>query len=79
MKKMVIVALHCIQLTPSDRPSMDKIVEMLEGEVECLEMPPKPFLYPLDKSSECVQETPSDSNFSHINFDSNSNYFIDVH
>ncbi|KAF7830697.1 LEAF RUST 10 DISEASE-RESISTANCE LOCUS RECEPTOR-LIKE PROTEIN KINASE-like 2.1 [Senna tora] len=41
-KKMFIVALWCIQLKPSDRPSMNKVVEMLEGEVESLEMPPKP-------------------------------------
>ncbi|XP_023905296.1 rust resistance kinase Lr10-like [Quercus suber] len=44
VKKMIIVALWCIQMKPSDRPSMKKIVEMLEGEVECLQMPSKPFL-----------------------------------
>ena len=31
-------------MKPSDRPSMNKVVEMLEGEVECLQMPSKPFL-----------------------------------
>ncbi|VVA38896.1 PREDICTED: rust resistance kinase Lr10 [Prunus dulcis] len=46
IKKMMIVALWCIQMKPSDRPSMNKAVEMLEGEIESLEMPPKPFLYP---------------------------------
>ncbi|ONI22041.1 hypothetical protein PRUPE_2G103300 [Prunus persica] len=46
IKKMIIVALWCIQMKPSDRPSMNKAVEMLEGEIESLEMPPKPFLYP---------------------------------
>ncbi|WVY90233.1 hypothetical protein V8G54_035747 [Vigna mungo] len=46
VKKMIIVALWCIQLKLNDRPSMNKIVEMLEGEVEDLEMPPKPILYP---------------------------------
>ncbi|XP_065627119.1 rust resistance kinase Lr10-like, partial [Quercus suber] len=44
VKKMIIVALWCIQMKPSDRPSMNKVVEMLEGEVECLQMPSKPFL-----------------------------------
>ncbi|CAL9005160.1 unnamed protein product, partial [Prunus brigantina] len=44
IKKMIIVALWCIQMKPSDRPSMSKAVEMLEGEIESLEMPPKPFL-----------------------------------
>lgn len=46
--KMIMVALWCIQLTPVDRPSMSKILEMLEGEVEDLQMPPKPFFCPQD-------------------------------
>ena len=46
IKKMIIVALWCIQLKPCDRPPMNKVVEMLEGEVESLEMPPKPYLNP---------------------------------
>ncbi|KAM3729813.1 hypothetical protein ACB098_12G039000 [Castanea mollissima] len=44
VKKMILVGLWCIQMKPSDRPSMNKVVEMLEGEVECLQMPSKPFL-----------------------------------
>ncbi|PRQ55783.1 putative glycerophosphodiester phosphodiesterase, protein kinase RLK-Pelle-LRK10L-2 family [Rosa chinensis] len=49
-KKMLMVALWCIQMKPSDRPnSMNKVVEMLEGEVEFIQMPPKPCLYPQDK------------------------------
>jgi serine/threonine protein kinase len=44
IKKMIIVALWCIQMKPSDRPSMNNVVEMLEGEVECLQMPPMPTL-----------------------------------
>ncbi|KAL6124838.1 hypothetical protein ACLB2K_077347 [Fragaria x ananassa] len=48
-RKMLMVALWCIQMKPSDRPkSMSKVVEMLEGEVESIPMPPKPFLYPQD-------------------------------
>nr|XP_023916382.1 rust resistance kinase Lr10-like [Quercus suber] len=43
-KKMIMVALWCIQMKPSDRPSMNKVVEMLEGKVEYLQMPSKPFL-----------------------------------
>ncbi|XP_009341644.2 rust resistance kinase Lr10 [Pyrus x bretschneideri] len=46
IKKMIIVASWCIQMKPSDRPSMNKVVEMLEGEIESLQMPPKLFLYP---------------------------------
>ncbi|GFY81848.1 protein kinase superfamily protein [Actinidia rufa] len=52
VKKMVIVALWCIQMKPSDRPSMTKVVKMLEGNVEQLRMPPKPFL--------CPQEAPAE-------------------
>ena len=44
IKKMIIVALWCIQMKPSDRPSMNKVVEMLEGEVDYSQMPSKPFL-----------------------------------
>ena len=43
-KKMIIVALWCIQMKPSDRPSMNKVVKMLEGEVESLQLPSNPFL-----------------------------------
>lgn len=43
---MFIVAFWCIQLNPNDCPSMKKVVEMLEGNVDSLEMPPKPILYP---------------------------------
>ncbi|PRQ55768.1 putative glycerophosphodiester phosphodiesterase [Rosa chinensis] len=48
-KKMLMVAWWCIQMKPSDCPnSMNRAVEMLEGEVEFIQMPPKPFLYPQD-------------------------------
>ncbi|XP_034711081.1 rust resistance kinase Lr10-like [Vitis riparia] len=45
VKKMVIAALWCIQMKPTDRPSMSKALKMLEGEIELLQMPPKPALY----------------------------------
>lgn len=32
-KKMIIVALGCIQLKPNDHPSMNKVVEMLERDI----------------------------------------------
>ncbi|KAH0668653.1 hypothetical protein KY289_023146 [Solanum tuberosum] len=44
-RKMVMVSLWCIQTDPSNRPSMSKIVEMLEGNLDSLQMPPKPYLY----------------------------------
>ncbi|XP_054815217.1 rust resistance kinase Lr10-like [Prosopis cineraria] len=43
--KMFIVAWWCIQFKPVDRPSMTKVVEMLEANVESLEIPPKPVWY----------------------------------
>ncbi|TQE00528.1 hypothetical protein C1H46_013884 [Malus baccata] len=50
IRKMVITALWCIQMKPTDRPSMHKVIELLGGDVECLQMPPRPSL--------CPQETP---------------------
>ncbi|KAH0671860.1 hypothetical protein KY284_022947 [Solanum tuberosum] len=44
-RKMVMVSLWCIQTDPSNRPSMSKVVEMLEGKLDSLQMPPKPYLY----------------------------------
>jgi hypothetical protein len=45
VRKMIMVALWCIQLKPNDRPSMSKVVEMLEGDIESIEMPPEPTIY----------------------------------
>ncbi|XP_060195930.1 rust resistance kinase Lr10-like isoform X2 [Lycium barbarum] len=42
-RKMTLVALWCIQTNPVQRPSMSKVVEMLEGEVVVLEVPPQPL------------------------------------
>ncbi|KAK7275278.1 hypothetical protein RIF29_16389 [Crotalaria pallida] len=44
MRKMVIVSLWCIQTDPSNRPTMHRVVDMLEGRTEALQIPPKPFL-----------------------------------
>ncbi|KAL8470769.1 hypothetical protein ACS0TY_033369 [Phlomoides rotata] len=43
-RKMIIVGLWCIQTYPRNRPSMSKVVEMLEGKLESLHVPPKPTL-----------------------------------
>ncbi|KAF7851713.1 hypothetical protein BT93_L3222 [Corymbia citriodora subsp. variegata] len=48
IKKMIIVALRCIQLNPDHRPPMRKVLEMLEGDIGKLHMPPKPLIYPSD-------------------------------
>ncbi|KAM3692974.1 hypothetical protein ACJW31_08G129800 [Castanea mollissima] len=44
-RKMIIVSLWCIQTDPSNRPSMSRVVEMLEGSLNSLQIPPKPFLF----------------------------------
>ncbi|KAJ0753885.1 putative glycerophosphodiester phosphodiesterase, protein kinase RLK-Pelle-LRK10L-2 family [Helianthus annuus] len=57
-RKMMIVSLWCIQSDPSDRPSIDKVVEMLEGSFESLQVPTRRF-----ESSPAwpFQDTPSSS------------------
>ncbi|KAG6715332.1 hypothetical protein I3842_05G245700 [Carya illinoinensis] len=55
-KLMIIVALWCIQMKPNDRPSMNKVVEMLEGSIENLQIPPKPFLSSLEGEPEDIED-----------------------
>ncbi|TYJ48300.1 hypothetical protein E1A91_A01G052500v1 [Gossypium mustelinum] len=43
-KKMIIISLWCIQTNP-DRPSMTKVLEMLQGNLKSLAIPPRPFLF----------------------------------
>ncbi|KAK9677279.1 hypothetical protein RND81_11G132800 [Saponaria officinalis] len=43
-RKMILVSLWYIQTYPSNRPSMSRVVEMLQGCVESIQMPPKPNL-----------------------------------
>uniref|UniRef100_A0A0D9UW40 Protein kinase domain-containing protein n=1 Tax=Leersia perrieri TaxID=77586 RepID=A0A0D9UW40_9ORYZ len=43
MRQLAIVALWCIQWNPKNRPSMTKVVNMLTGRLENLQVPPKPF------------------------------------
>ena len=54
-KKMTLVGLWCIQSSPSDRPPMNRVVEMMEGNLDALEVPPRPVLQippaPLQDSS----------------------------
>jgi len=43
VRKMIIVGLWCIQFIPADRPSMGKVLEMLESNTMDLQLPPKAF------------------------------------
>ncbi|XP_050227405.1 LEAF RUST 10 DISEASE-RESISTANCE LOCUS RECEPTOR-LIKE PROTEIN KINASE-like 2.1 [Mercurialis annua] len=45
VQKVTIVGLWCIQTIPSERPSMTKVVEMLESNLQSLQIPPKPSLF----------------------------------
>ncbi|KAL7090279.1 hypothetical protein ACP275_12G030700 [Erythranthe tilingii] len=42
--KMFLVGFWCIQTNPSDRPTMSKVLEMLEGSLQSIQIPPKPVL-----------------------------------
>ncbi|KAK8706298.1 hypothetical protein V6N13_049869 [Hibiscus sabdariffa] len=44
-RKMINVSIWCIQTNPSDRPSMTKVLEMLQGTFQSLPIPPRPFLF----------------------------------
>ncbi|KAK8603162.1 hypothetical protein V6N13_085355 [Hibiscus sabdariffa] len=50
LRKMIIVAFWCIQTRPIHRPSMSKVLKMLESEVELLEIPPKSLVFSVDMS-----------------------------
>ncbi|KAK3126523.1 hypothetical protein QOZ80_7AG0557880 [Eleusine coracana subsp. coracana] len=43
MRQLAIVSLWCIQWNPKNRPSMTKVVNMLTGRLQNLQVPPKPF------------------------------------
>ncbi|GAV67374.1 Pkinase domain-containing protein/GUB_WAK_bind domain-containing protein [Cephalotus follicularis] len=44
-RKMVLVSFRCIQIKPTNRPSMKEVLEMLENSVDELqELPPRPFI-----------------------------------
>ncbi|KAJ1282711.1 hypothetical protein BS78_03G072000 [Paspalum vaginatum] len=50
-RHMTLVGLWCIQTAPGNRPSMSRVIEMLEKTVKGLEIPPKPLLScPLEPS-----------------------------
>ncbi|KAJ8445310.1 hypothetical protein Cgig2_010668 [Carnegiea gigantea] len=57
-RKIILVGLWCIQNFPSNRPSMNKVVEMLEGSLESLQMPPKPDLSSPSRSVSYSSSTP---------------------
>ncbi|KAF3431908.1 hypothetical protein FNV43_RR26644 [Rhamnella rubrinervis] len=51
VRKMIMVSLWCIQTDPSNRPTMRRVIEMLGGGLDSLEVPPKPYLSSPSRSS----------------------------
>ncbi|KAK2977438.1 LOW QUALITY PROTEIN: hypothetical protein RJ640_028599 [Escallonia rubra] len=60
-RKMTLVAQWCIQMNPVERPSMTKVRETLEGEVELLQLPPEPLQLPQGTSILHEQASSRDS------------------
>ncbi|KAJ6853626.1 rust resistance kinase Lr10-like isoform X1 [Iris pallida] len=51
VKKLIIVALWCIQWNPEERPSMSRVVQLLMLNLESMQIPPKPFVSSSDSIS----------------------------
>ncbi|KAL5781200.1 hypothetical protein ACOSP7_006229 [Xanthoceras sorbifolium] len=60
-RKLCIIGLWCIQVKATDRPSIAKVVEMLEGSVDDLQMPPKPFFSSSPPRCNSIKEIQTDS------------------
>ncbi|XP_056852714.1 LEAF RUST 10 DISEASE-RESISTANCE LOCUS RECEPTOR-LIKE PROTEIN KINASE-like 2.8 [Raphanus sativus] len=67
-KKMKIVGLWCIQSSPSNRPPMNVVVEMMEGSLEALEVPPMPVLQqiPASRLSQSLWDSGESSSASEV-------------
>ncbi|KAF7816711.1 rust resistance kinase Lr10-like [Senna tora] len=75
-KRMTIVALWCIQTKPSDRPSMSRVVEMLEKDNEDLQLPSEPYLYPNDLPETEVKDPTFSTSLSSATSVSGSKYSV---
>ncbi|XP_073100088.1 rust resistance kinase Lr10-like [Elaeis guineensis] len=54
-RRMILVGLWCIQIKPTDRPSMSKVLDMLEGRIIHLQIPPMPDLSSSSRPAEHSQ------------------------
>ncbi|XP_061350612.1 receptor-like kinase TMK4 [Gastrolobium bilobum] len=43
-KRLTVVGLWCTQTFPNDRPTISRVIDMLEGNMNSLEIPPRPTL-----------------------------------
>nr|XP_027076286.1 LEAF RUST 10 DISEASE-RESISTANCE LOCUS RECEPTOR-LIKE PROTEIN KINASE-like 2.2 isoform X2 [Coffea arabica] len=60
-RKLILIALWCIQMTPEDRPSMREVLKILEGDAIGLKLPPKPSFYPPDSPISMQRSSDSSS------------------
>ncbi|XP_022639102.1 LEAF RUST 10 DISEASE-RESISTANCE LOCUS RECEPTOR-LIKE PROTEIN KINASE-like 2.5 [Vigna radiata var. radiata] len=44
VKRLAMVGLWCTQTFPNDRPTMSEVIDMLEGNMDSIQIPPKPLL-----------------------------------
>ncbi|KAH9622562.1 hypothetical protein KSS87_001706 [Heliosperma pusillum] len=59
LRKMILVGLWCIQENPSDRPTMTRVVEMLVGPLESLQVPPRPSVSQHNSTEEATENISS--------------------
>lgn len=79
-KKLAIVGLWCIQIKPDDRPSMQKVVELLEGSLEDLALPPKPsLLFPSEIEMVEISENECSESSHMLEHSCSSDYMNDTH
>ncbi|XVF18363.1 hypothetical protein REPUB_Repub11eG0015000 [Reevesia pubescens] len=79
VRKMIIISFWCIQVKPNDRPSMSKVLEMFETDVELLQMPSKPFQLPFEVASEAQSHdtrTDETSTLSDSSIVSSQSFFV---
>ncbi|KAI3811943.1 hypothetical protein L1987_16641 [Smallanthus sonchifolius] len=65
VRKMIIVGLCCIQTNPLSRPTISKVLEMLEDNLASLEIPPKPYIF---SPSRTVASSKIDAYFNQPNY-----------
>ncbi|KAK4280777.1 hypothetical protein QN277_012355 [Acacia crassicarpa] len=77
-KKMTIVGLWCIQTFPTQRPTISRVIEMLEGSLESMEMPRKPVMLSpprLEQESSATCNT----NAGGVDSDESSSLMLETH
>ncbi|XP_028793039.1 LEAF RUST 10 DISEASE-RESISTANCE LOCUS RECEPTOR-LIKE PROTEIN KINASE-like 2.5 [Neltuma alba] len=77
-KKMTIVALWCIQTFPGQRPTMSRVIEMLERRPDLLEMPPKSVM-PSPLTLEIESSTTATTTTEIVGFQSPSHMLLEEH